>query len=61
MLIIEIVNKSSLAPVSDYEYRVRINHRVITEGKLEGHTRKDGWIPLVMMMLDEEITKEESL
>lgn len=54
MLILEIVNKSSLAPVSDYEYKVRLNHRVITEGKVEGHTRANGWVPLVQMIVDAE-------
>jgi len=57
MLIIELVNKSGLAPVSDYEYSVRINNRVITEGKVLGHTRKDGWEELVLKMIDKEINK----
>jgi len=54
MLIIEIVNKSNLAEVSDYEYRVRVNQREITTGKVKGHIRKDGWIPLVQMILEKE-------
>jgi len=58
MLHIQIVNKSSLAPVSDYEYRVMINNREIVGGKVKGHSRKDGWIPLVEMILEQE--KERS-
>ncbi|RLI66090.1 MAG: hypothetical protein DRO67_01670 [Candidatus Asgardarchaeum californiense] len=59
MLHIQIVNKSSLAPVSDYEYRVMINNCEIAGGKVDGHSRKDGWISLVEMILEQEKEKEE--
>ena len=55
MLVIEIVNTSGLAPISNYDYRVKLNQREITSGYVKGHTRKDGWIPLVEMILKQEI------
>lgn len=58
-LIIEIVNKSKLADISDYEYRVRINQRIIKEGKVYGHERKKGWLALAQMVLDAEKKGEE--
>lgn len=58
MLHIQIVNRSDLAEVSDYEYRVMINHREICSGFIKGHVRKDGWIPLVRRILILEQFKE---
>lgn len=55
MLIIEIINTSGLAPISDYDYKVKLNYTEITSGSVSGHTRKDGWIPLVEMILKQEI------
>ena len=47
-LIIALVNKSELAPVSDYRADVYINERHIAGPfKVEGHERKDGWEALV--------------
>lgn len=58
-LIIALVNKSNLAPVSDYIYEVLIGDgtpersRVIERGRVSGHTRADGWEVLVRKLLDE--------
>lgn len=63
-LIVEIVNKSDLADVSDYEYRVRINNRIIRKGNVFGHARKDGFLPLLKMVvedLEEQCLSEEDL
>jgi hypothetical protein len=59
-LIIVLTNKSNLAPISDYDYRVLVGDgtkersTLITEGKVEGHRRDDGWKKLVYMMLEKE-------
>lgn len=52
MLIVLLHNESNLAPVSDYRGQVRINDRVIWEGRVEGHTREDGWPALLRMLAD---------
>lgn len=56
-LIIVFVNKSELAPVSDYDYEVMVGDgsvgrsRTIERGRVTGHTRADGWDELVALML----------
>jgi len=52
-LIIILRNVSSLASVSDYEYRVQINEHVIERGDVLGHTRADGWHKLVEKLLEQ--------
>lgn len=58
-LIVVITNRSSLAPVSDYTYEVLVGDgtvngsRTITRGKIEKHTRADGWKPLVQRVVNE--------
>jgi len=58
-LIIVLRNKSALAPVSDYEYRVQINDYVIEEGTVEGHHRADGWAVLTQKLIDKRGLKWE--
>lgn len=59
-LIVVITNKSSLAPVSDYNYEVLVGDgtpersKTITYGKVKGHRRDDGWQKLVQTVLDQE-------
>lgn len=60
MLIIEIVNKSNLADISDYDYHVRLNYRTIVKGHVKGHVRKTGWIPLMKMILADAEEKENA-
>lgn len=61
-LIIAFVNKSNLAPVSDYTYEVLIGDgtasrsKTIARGTLLGHARDDGWRALVRQFLDQEDT-----
>ena len=47
MLILTFRNVSDLAPVSDYEWTVLVNHTVLAHGRLEGHERAKGWEALV--------------
>lgn len=58
-LVVIIRNVSALAPVSDYEYVVRVGDgtpersQQIAEGKIQRHARADGWKALVQRVLDE--------
>ena len=52
-LIIAFRNISQLAPISDYEYGVYINHHLIEQGKVTGHTRDNGWQELVARLLEQ--------
>ena len=57
-LILALVNKSNLAPVSDYTYEVLIgdggvNSKCIAQGTIKGHTRSDGWQVLVQKLLED--------
>jgi len=54
MLILGIQNISQCKPTSDYKYTVYINKRVIAEGIVRKHKRKDGWTPLVKRILEQE-------
>ena len=62
-LIITFVNKSNLALISNYDYQIMIGdgsvERTVTieSGKVIGHTRDDGWVRLVELMLEQR--KEE--
>lgn len=38
--------------ISDYNYEVRINERIIESGHIAGHDRAKGWRPLVEMLVD---------
>jgi len=58
-LILEIVNISNLANVSDYKVNVYINNRKI-DGPIivEGHKRSDGWQKLVKTFAKQIKNKE---
>lgn len=66
-LIVVIQNVSSLAPVSDYDYRVLVGDgtpersHTIASGKILAHTRDDGWKALVQRVLDESKTVDPVL
>lgn len=46
--IMNVVNESDLADVSDYSVRMRDNNTdEVTEGKIKEHRRADGWLGLV--------------
>lgn len=58
-LILALVNKSKLAPVSDYRYQVLVgdggpDSKVIATGVIKAHTRSDGWKALIQRVLDEQ-------
>jgi hypothetical protein len=44
-------------PVSNYEYIVMVNADKIAGGKVIGHKRSDGWIPLVKRICEQEEAK----
>ena len=56
-LIITFVNKTNLSPVSNYDYQIMIGDgslertATIESGKVLNHTRDDGWVKLVELML----------
>lgn len=52
-LIIALHNISNLAPLSDYEYRVYVNKRLIEQGHVLGHPRAEGWTALVQRLLEQ--------
>lgn len=53
-LIIALVNKSALAPVSDYEATVYINEtKIAGPFAVKGHKRKDGWEALVKQFAEQ--------
>ncbi len=58
-LIIVATNISKLAPISDYNYEVLVGDgtikgsSIITNGKIIGHKRDDGWKALVERILGE--------
>lgn len=60
-LIIVLQNVSALADISDYEYHVLVGNGTvagstnITQGKLSGHRRLDGWHALVQQLLDSTV------
>lgn len=60
-LIVVLVNVSDLATVSNYRYQVlvgdgtRERSTVIETGRVEGHTRSDGWEILVDKLLKRRI------
>jgi hypothetical protein len=69
-LIIAFVNKSSLAPVSDYAVEVLIgdgtaaHSKTIYRGMVRGHKRAEGWQALVRQWLEDlprESEAEETL
>lgn len=58
-LILVIRNVSSLADISDYEYKVLVGDggplsNVLASGTIKGHPRQDGWQKLVTRLLDQE-------
>lgn len=60
-LILVIVNKSELAPISDYSYEVMVGDgtpsrsKTIARGKVIGHQRSDGWQKLVDLVLQDDL------
>jgi hypothetical protein len=57
-LVVIVRNVSELAPVSDYEYVVRVGDGTaqgsaeIAAGRVTAHTRADGWKALIQRVLD---------
>ena len=58
-LIVVLTNQSHLAPVSDYYYKAMVGDGTekgsdtIATGRIEQHTRADGWKALVRRLLDQ--------
>lgn len=64
-LILVFVNRSSLAPISDYDVEVLVGDgtaersRTIARGQVQNHTRTDGWEALVQRFLDGHTVKPQ--
>ena len=41
------VERNSDNSVADYEVKVRVNEKIIWQGKVSNHVREDGWEQLV--------------
>jgi len=54
MLTLYIRNLKTLKGIADYEYIVMVNAEKIAEGNVKGHRRKDGWVPLVKRIVEQE-------
>jgi hypothetical protein len=54
MLSIYVRNIKTVKDIADYEYLVMVNAKLIAEGKIKGHNRKDGWKPLVKRIAENE-------
>lgn len=58
-LIIVLRNKSSLTPISDYEYEVmvgdgtKLGSKTLEHGEVIGHRRENGWEALIELFMDE--------
>ena len=52
MFIVTAVNKSDLAPISDYEVWIGINQHCIWRGMVKGHTRNEGCEALLRRIAD---------
>lgn len=58
-LIIVLTNKSNLAPISDYEYRVMVGDgsieksKILAAGKVRDHARSEGFKRLLQLLMDE--------
>jgi len=59
MLIVTLQNveRNEDNTIADYDYVVRVNHKVIASGSFKGFERSKGWQNLVLEMLIEEKTK----
>jgi hypothetical protein len=49
---LQIVNVSDLDDVSDYEWYLYAEGRLVDSGEVKGHRRDDGWAPLVQRILE---------
>jgi len=49
---LQIVNVSDLHDVSDYEWYLYAEGRLVDNGEVNGHRRDDGWAPLVQHILE---------
>lgn len=54
-LVIVLRNISQLDAISDYEYRIQINDRVIESGIVKDHYRVEGWEALLEKLLAHRI------
>jgi hypothetical protein len=54
---LQIVNVSDLDDVSDYQWYLYAEGRLVDSGEVKGHSRDDGWAPLVQRTL-ERVTRQ---
>ena len=43
--------------VGNYKYKVMINERILEEGSLKGHDRRNGWMGLVRCFAEQVCTE----
>ena len=59
-LIVVLVNKSNLGPISDYAYEVLVGDgtpersKTLKRGTVTGHQRSDGWLELLAKLVTTE-------
>jgi hypothetical protein len=46
-------NGTGTTELANYDFEVEVNGKVIADGQIQGHNRKEGWEKLVRMMLEE--------
>lgn len=57
-LIVAFRNISDLADISDYEYGVYINDRLIEQGLVTGHPRAEGWPALLKRLAQQKLVDD---
>jgi hypothetical protein len=56
MLTLYIQNVKTIDDIATYNYVVMVNAEKIAEGKIKGHRRSDGWVPLVKRIAEQHIS-----
>lgn len=61
MLSINIVNDSSgTEENSNYYFEVSVNYKVIYKGTIKGHNRKNNWIELLKLLIEQNNFSENN-
>lgn len=45
----------------NYDYQIKINERVIAQGHIQGHDRKEGWTRLIELVAEDGVQAEKQL
>lgn len=61
MLRVQFINDGTgTKEVGNYDYKVFVNLKKIAEGRIEGHSRADGWQGLVLQFVDANLLKGDN-